>query len=119
MTYRLLEAEEFDRLRQTGGYPKELPLPDGDSACVMVAEQGDEIVGFYVAKGVVLMDGIWVKDSHQRKLVGPRLWASMVGELKTRGVGAVMTGADRQEIADYLCRLGYSEMPGQFFWRAI
>ena len=62
VTYRLLPADEWDRLRDV--YPENAEVPSPVVASVVIAELHGEIVGYLVLQVALHMEPLYIKD-HQ------------------------------------------------------
>lgn len=67
MTRRLLPPEEWPRLASTTGDLSHLwsQLPT-DRACVLVVEEGDQIVGCWAFIPVLHAEGVWIRDDKRK-----------------------------------------------------
>lgn len=75
MMYRLLPAEEFDRL------PPDLRDANPDGCYIAVAEVDDRVVGVLGFSLQPHLDGFWIDPPERGKVDWRRLWAVLEGKL--------------------------------------
>lgn len=104
-TTRILPVDEWDKLAGhpvLGGYP----LPEAGAATFIVVEEGPDIIGVQAIVQVLHLEPIWIAPEHRGGLVAGRLWRLLKQTLANRGVRVAFAFADRDDIRDYLGRLG-------------
>jgi len=118
MTRRELPRSEWGRLvgtelEQLALQPELLPA---DTRIVVVEDAAGEIVGSWAGIRYVHFEGICIAPAHRRRgRVLAHLLAGMRDIAQSWGVGAVLTGADTQEVADLITGYGGQELPGRHF----
>lgn len=114
---RLLDSSEHHRLSGIEWYGKDRPLPHSGASKVVVAERGQEIVGFWLAQAHVHADPVWVREDHRGGSVGVRMMRLMAKALKDDGVEGAYISTDIPKVGEYLGRLGLKKLDAQFyFW---
>jgi len=105
MTTRILPVEEWGVLEGhpvLGGYP----VPAPGAATFIVTEDGDRIVGVQGIVQVLHLEPIWIDPAYRGGRIGEYLWRLVRETLATRGVRMAFAFANRDDIRDYLTRLG-------------
>ena len=109
MNYRLLPAEEYERLKFIFE-PRSLPLPDPLIEKVGVAEDG-AIVAMIIQRFLPLIDGLWVAPQYRGGRVNYKQLGGLIEELFTHLPGsrlyALGTGKHVRRIA---LECGYKEL---------
>lgn len=104
MLIHLLESERFH----------ELPIEADPASCVVVvAEEPDthKIMGYWVAQLVVHTEPVWLDPEIRSSGVGIKMYAALLAGLAKFGIKDFYAFSDREEIADYLQRLGLTLTP--------
>jgi len=109
LTYRLLKAEEWEKLKGLAENDGWIPNPQV-SAIVIAEDDDDKIVGFLVAQLAVHVEPLWVAPSSRGGVTMARLWHEMQGHLREQGVKAFFSHASNEEIGSYLERLGLQKI---------
>lgn len=114
MTIRRLAAAEFSRLAE---HPllEGIGLPDPRHSVIVVAEEGAEIVAFWVTVEVLHIEPVWISPKYRGGGLVRRLWRAVKSVVDDCGAKEAFCFSDRPETADYLARLGLSEKPWRLF----
>jgi hypothetical protein len=111
---RLLHPDEYHRLADhpsLGG----LQLPSPDLAKIIIAEDGDTIVGYWSLIQVVHMEPIWIDPKYRGSTLAGRLWSAMCQVLDALQITVAYSFSASTEISGYLARLGLRPLPWQVF----
>ena len=115
MTSRILPREEWSRLEGVD-LGVALPLANPETVQVLVVEDHGQIIGCWGMFSILHAEGVWVHPDHRGKSsVARRLWSQMRAMVQATGARAVVTGADRPEIAALLLRHGAMEVKSGAF----
>lgn len=116
MTFRELEAGEFERLKGLALFDK-TPPPDPSTARIMVAENHlGEIVGVGAVVFAAHLEPMWVREDYRGGLTASRLWKSLTRLLlDTLHIPVGFCFSDRPEIEGFLVRLGLKRLPFSIF----
>jgi hypothetical protein len=115
MTRRLLPAAEWSKLAGTelGAVWHAL---DPATAYVVVVEDGDAIVGCWLAFPQWHLEGCWVAPQHRKRgRVFPLLLDTMRGLLQGLGAKTVMTASVSAEVTHLLAHLEAVKLPGDHY----
>lgn len=112
-TSRVLPAPEWERL--IGLTFAEHGLPDPDLTTVVVVEQGDRIVGVWVAMTAVHLEGLWVDPAHQGTTVAGRLLRQMREFLQTHGITISFTIIADPQVMVLAHKAGFTRYPGDLW----
>jgi hypothetical protein len=99
--------------------------PDGiewpDTAVVIYAFEGDEVVGRIGVMDISHLEGMWLAEHKRSGTLGVRLMSAAEDLLRSIGRTHAMAFAHNSspEVAGYLERLGYSELPVSTFTKEI
>ena len=111
-TIRELPPNEWGRL---AGHPafNGMPLPDPAAAVILVAEDGDQIVGVHVTQLQLHLhaEPLWVAPERRGSLLAHRLFQTSLRSLDTCGPLAVYCFTESSTVAGYLERLGAQSLP--------
>ena len=99
--------------------PEKLPWPI-DSFVSYAIEQ-NEIIARLGAMPIMHLEGLWIREDRRNSLILPRLVAKVENKLISEGRSIAMAFAvdGRPEMADYLERLNYLEMPLKVYSKAL
>lgn len=111
---RELRTDEWPRLEGHEGLSG-YPLPDPVGSKILVAEEDTKIVGFWVLVQVVHAEPIWIAPSHRSTTLAKRMWRALQALLATCRVKTAFCFADRPDVANYLERLEFQELPYRTF----
>jgi len=111
---RELPAEEWGKLE---GHPAlgGQSLPDPTYHKIVVAEDGDRIVGAWFMMQVIHLEPVWIDPLYRGGTLPLRLLSTMSSILDSCSVKQAFCFADRPEIAGYLQRLGMHKLPYETF----
>jgi hypothetical protein len=111
-TVSILPPERYAELEvqftEMGG-----PLPQPETSYIVVAEEDGEIKAFWVMQAAVHIEPCWVKPE-ERDRTGffyKQLMPAMLATLQADGTRSFFAFADRDEIANYLLRIGLQPLP--------
>lgn len=112
MTSRILPVAEWARLKGTELEPA-LPFLPPDTQ-IIVIEDDETVVGCWAVVRYVHVEGIWIHPDHRRQGAVARRLLSMMGWVARQAFGAqvVITGADTDDVAGLITRLGGQRLPG-------
>jgi len=113
---RELPPEEWSRLQGTD-LDSTWPLLSPNRATVIVVENEDGlIVGTWAILSIIHTEGLGVAPPYQHRGRVARLLLREGAKVMRRlGVTSFVTGAETCEMADYLDRMGGTEIPLRFF----
>lgn len=112
MTIRPLPPEEWHRLADHPYMKKGGGLPHPDTSVIVVAEDGEEIVAFWVGMTICLLEAAWIKESHRRGTLAYRVWKAMRKLLLSdHSVPAIYCFSANPTTADLLARLNFNPLP--------
>ena len=116
LTTRLLQRDEWHRLRETG-LPLEVWLTlDQASVQIVIVEDDGEIVRCWATMAVRHVEGFWAREDHRKRGGSMRaLFVGMRELLKALGSTAVVTQAETQDVADLLQSAGATRLPGDSY----
>ncbi len=113
ITARVLPPVEWIKLDGTALAGRWRDL-DPASAQVLVAEQGGDVVGWWVALNVVHVEGLGIVPSHQGLAgVSRALLRAMTRELQAHGVREVVAHVTDPAVAEMVAGLGGLPLPGE------
>ena len=101
MKIRHLDPSEYGRLK--GMMDTDDWIPDHELSSIVVAEDGGEIVGFWVCQYQIHCEPVWIKEGYRSGTVLGRMYAKM----RKSVAGTVFAFSERPDTADYLRRLGF------------
>jgi N-acetylglutamate synthase-like GNAT family acetyltransferase len=99
--------------------PENLPWPD--ESVVLFAFENNDIIGRIGAIPQLHIEGVWIREDKRNSSVLSNLVSKLEDELKAqnRSIAFVYVLDDNKEMADYVARLGYSEMPIKIYAKAL
>lgn len=98
MTTRILPSAEWGKLAETDFGPL-IDQLNPAAVTVIVAEDGDVVIGCWSLITFAHLEGLWVAPPHRRRgRVLVRLWNAMRALALERGIGAAYTGALSDEV---------------------
>jgi GNAT superfamily N-acetyltransferase len=104
---RALTPEEYPILRDfPGGF-----VPNTANSIALVSFDGDKPIGRMLLVTMVHIEGTFVQESYRKTTIGYRMLKEAEHQAKNAGLKTVMAYVPTQEVADYLARLGYQQMP--------
>lgn len=115
MTSRVLPVAEWGRLV---GTELELALPYlPPDTQIVVIEDAVTIVGCWAILRYVHVEGVWIHPDYRRQGAVARRLLSMMGWVARQAFGAqvVITGADTDDVAGLITRLGGHRLPGTHY----
>lgn len=98
-------------------YP-ELPIKFNPASSIVVVAEDDntnEIKGICAAMGTTLLEMWTTPDGSARGRTGLKMFAELLSALAANGDPFYYAFADTPEVADYLQRLGLTELPYKVF----
>lgn len=111
VTRRILPPDEWHRLTGTELETVWQILPV-DRSCVLVVEDGDQIVGCWAFLTVLHAEGVYVAPAYRnRSSVARHLIRGMREIAKANGAETVWTGSTTEQVATFCKSLGGSEPP--------
>lgn len=109
---RLLPKDEYHRLKPIWPFDNKHPFPDGDFSRVVVAEKDGAIVGFWFAVQTVHVEPIWISEEvRDGGLIATRMLRGLIDELHKDDIFNVYVFSDKDNVSDYLGRLGFAPLP--------
>lgn len=109
---RELPVEEWDKLRDLPFGTNGLPNPAG--AAVLVAEDGDEIVGVWCAGTFVVLEGLWVKEEYRKTtFTAAKLLVGMKALLRALGIPQVVTLVQTEYVKKLAEKAGFNKVDGE------
>jgi hypothetical protein len=115
ITSRVLPVAEWTRL---AGTELELALPYLPlDAQIVVIEDDATIVGCWAVVRYVHVEGVWIHPEYRRQGAVARRLLGIMGWVARSVFGAqvVITGADSDEVAGLITRLGGQRLPGTHY----
>lgn len=111
----ILDPLDYEKLYPTPQLgPVRAQLPQGTN--VIVAEEGEEIIGTWALVPLVHLEGFWISPEHQKKAgVGRALLRKMAQTAQEMGAKVVITGAESEEIEKLISKVGGVELPVKMF----
>ena len=121
---RLLPPEEFHRIASFPGPLHALQgVPDPEHTRVIVAEQGDQIVGYWVLFNAVHAEPLWLDPIVRHKpKIAQDLLAAVLSELQSAGaqsVFAIIGDPELDTIGPMAERVGLVPLPGTLYAGAV
>lgn len=114
MIYRLLEPHEYSKLLGLGEMNEDL-LPHPEQSIVVVAERDSQIVAFWVLQHLAHAEPVWIHPDHRNSTIGYGLWRRVRALLDASHTLGAFCCAETPEVAEYLLRLGFRELPMRMF----
>lgn len=114
MDYRLLGRDEYSKLIGLGDMVEKI-LPDPNVSVVVVAEEHQQITGYWVIQDLAHVEPVWVHPDHRKTTIGARMWSCVRAVLDASNVPGAFCCAETPDVADYLLRLGFRELPHRLF----
>lgn len=119
---RVLKPEEYPRLREaeSGTWQPNSPLPNPESAIIIVAEVGERIVAHWVIFTAVHLEAAWIAPDHRMKpRVLHQIFDLTFGILKDMGVLGVFTNASTEAVERLAQGLGFLKIPGSIYFTTL
>lgn len=110
MVVRELPHDEWFKLLDLPIGQNGLP---GEDVMVVVAEDNDEIVGVWTAGPILVLEGLWVREDHQKKTALYRIYSFMLERLKSLGVSFIYSIVQTPEMAQLAAHGGFKPLEGQ------
>ena len=86
-----------------------------EAATVLVAEDGDRIVGAWALLTIAHVEGLWIDPSHRKRgRVLLRLWNQLLDIARGRGIGCVWTGSASDDVIAMLTARGAHRLPDMY-----
>lgn len=115
MTRRILPPDEWPKLDRTSLGPAWRAM-NPQTSLVVVAEDGDRIVGCWCRAFWAHVEGLWIDEAYQKKTSAARhLLIGMKEACAADGISAVVTSADTQAVADLVVHAGGHRLPGDAY----
>lgn len=115
MTTRILPQDEYGKLAGTELEAVAAHL-DPLTSHVVVVEDGDRIVGCWLAFPQWHVEGLWVAPEHRKRgRVFPLLLDTMYGLLRGLGARTAMTASVSSDVDRILGHLGAMKLPGDHY----
>lgn len=109
---RLLPSDEYHKLKKVWPFREGKPIPDKDFSKVMVAENDGNIIAYWFAVQVIHVEPVWVsEEARDGGITATKLLKGLVEELHSCDIHDVYVFSDRDEISQYLGRLGFHSLP--------
>jgi hypothetical protein len=109
-TVRELPSEEWFKLIDypicTNGMPPE-------DVTIFVVERDGEIVGHWSAGPIIVLEGLWVAEEHQKTTALGKLYAAMITHLANIGLPSVYSIVQTKEMLDLARHGGFEEIDGR------
>jgi hypothetical protein len=114
LTSRELPWQEWPKLAGTGLEAGLGRLAPSFAKVVVVEDESGAVVACWAAMLMVHAEGLWIAPEHRLQVgVAVRLWRQMKRAVRAFGASSVMTGADRDDIAQLLEAHGGVKVPMQ------
>lgn len=114
MTLRILPRDEWPKLAGTELEAVWPHLPE--TACVVVVEDNDRIVGCWAIYRLVHCEGAWIDPEYRgNPRVVRRLISGMANVAQAMGGHTVLTAALTEDVATMIGKLNGQELPGRHF----
>jgi len=111
MVVRELPHEEWYRLQDLPMAGAGLPAPE---VLVVVAEDDHgDIIGVWTAGPIIVLEGLWVREDHQKKSALYRMFHFMVEQLKAIGVPVVYSIVQTPDMHRLAAHGGFQPIDGQ------
>lgn len=110
MVVRELPHDEWFRLLDLPIGANGLP---GEDVMVVVAEDNNEIVGVWTAGPILVLEGLWVREDHQKKTALFRIFNYMIDRLKSLGIPQVYSIVQTPEMVQLAAHGGFKSIDGQ------
>jgi N-acetylglutamate synthase-like GNAT family acetyltransferase len=100
-----LEAAEYSILETVeDGF-----VPDPLRSVALIATHEDKVVGRMLLVAPWHIEGTWIRDGYRGGTVLVRMIKDMESQAKRMGLKKLFSYADREDVAGYLKRLGYTK----------
>lgn len=117
MNLRLLQPEEYERLREVPTGAERIPNPDS-SLVYVVENDAKEIVATWIIVNAAVADGLWKREDQPAGL-GARMVLSILHDLKDRGLTGVATITDNPVVLDMAHRMGFQDVAGTLLIKSL
>lgn len=108
--FRILDPREYEKLKEFPPYSEGLALPAPDNSRVAVVEEGERIMGFWVACVCCHTEPIYIDPAmRDGGFTATGLLKTLVEELHDNGIHSVYVFSNKKVISSYLERLGFSK----------
>lgn len=117
ITYRLLPAAEWQRLRvayEACRSDEPFPLPDPVQSVIIAAEEGSRLVGCVAAERTWHVSPFWVETSLRGKGIAAQL-EKEIARYNTEGLSELLVTTN-PHVEFLVHRIGFKPVPGQI-WR--
>ncbi|MHC4735938.1 MAG: GNAT family N-acetyltransferase [Planctomycetota bacterium] len=115
MKFRILEAEEHDKIAGLGPFEGLPNGPNPEGSRIVVAEEDEKIVGFWCAFDAVHLEPLWIDPKVRGNgLVGKGLWNLLLAFLQDREVANAFAMIAHEDVITHLpmaARLGFKPLP--------
>ena len=117
-TERLLPADEYYKLEALG-IPADR-LPDPATSIVGVVEKDGQIVSRWMAVNVIMFEGLQTEEAYRgNPVVARRMFRLMIRALKDRGVTAVTTIVQDDQVGTLARQAGFDRLPGTLYQKDL
>jgi hypothetical protein len=115
MTRRILPPEEWSKLDATALGPAWRAMAPESSQVVVVEDDG-QIIACWCLVTWAHVEGLWIADAHQKRTGAARhLLMGMKALCADRGIDAVVTHADTEDVAALVLHAGGHRLPGDAY----
>lgn len=116
MVARILQASEWNRLKETGLDLALWSKLDPATVHIVIVEDAGQIVACWATFAVRHVEGFWVRPDHQKRGGAlRRLFVGMRALLTELGSTSAVTQAETPEIAALLTSAGATRVPGDSY----
>lgn len=111
---RVLPVEDWERLRTFGPFQQAGGvLPDPSHAFVVILEDGGELVGTWMAKNTVMLEGLFISPAYRKSFTPSKaLLLGMLKELRAAGVGEAITLIQSMYVEGLAVAAGFQRLDG-------
>lgn len=117
LTFRELHPSEYCKIPPEATQGRQLP---NEGVKVVVALDGDQIVGMWCAMAVVHLEPLWIASTHRNSpSVLRRMWNVLRASLVAEGVASTLTVIDEEHspVTAHLAQwLGGTPLPGRLWF---
>ena len=115
ITVERLPKQEFGSLRKI----EEGFVPNADESIVVVAKDGEKIVGRMFLISVAHVEGTWIDAEARNGTIAARMMREMEKQAAGAGLRTIFAYAEDEKVGEYIERLGYSKVPLAVFRKEL